>query len=109
MTQALPFILGLTAAMFGVEIHAVCALSNHWHLVVTDPRGVISEFLGQTHMLIARCVNAFRGRKEALWKPGRPSIVRLETPEDIFDKMSYVMAWGGSSPRGGALSSKSWI
>ena len=30
------YVLALAAARYGVQVHAYCVLSNHFHLVVTD-------------------------------------------------------------------------
>lgn len=91
VTRAILFILGYALAWFSIELHAAVVLSNHWHLVITDPRGRKSQFFRFVHMMIARSVNAFRGRFEAFWAPGRPNMVRLMTPDDILDKMVYVI------------------
>jgi len=85
------FVLGFAAALYGIEVHAAVALSNHWHLVLTDVRGRKSAFVQFVHMMTGRAVNAFRGRFEAFWSPGRPSMVQLLTPDDVLDKMVYVM------------------
>jgi putative transposase len=91
VTRALLFVLGFAVALYGVEIHAAVALSNHWHLVLTDVRGKKSAFVQFVHSMIGRAINAFRGRFEAFWSPGRPCMVQLLTRDDILDKMVYVM------------------
>jgi putative transposase len=91
VTRALLFVLGFATAWYGIELHAAVALSNHWHLVLTDVRGRKSAFVQFVHMMIGRAVNSFRGRFEAFWSPGRPSMVQLLTPDDVLDKMVYVM------------------
>lgn len=89
--QAILFILGYALNWFGLQLHAIAVLSNHWHVVVTDVRGKKSEFFQFVHSMIGRSVNAFRGRFEAFWAPGRPNMVRLVTREDILDKIVYVI------------------
>lgn len=73
VTRAILFILGYALAWFSLELHAAVALSNHWHLVITDLKGKKSQFFRLVHMMIARSVNTFRGRSEAFWAPGRRS------------------------------------
>lgn len=90
VTQAFLYCLGYAAAVCGVRLHAFVAVSNHWHVILTDPHAVLPRFLARVHRLIAVTVNLFRGRWEAMWSAEKPSIQTLETPEDILDKMIYV-------------------
>jgi REP element-mobilizing transposase RayT len=53
VTRALLYVLGFAATLYGIEVHAAVALSNHWHLVLTDTRGRKSAFLQFVHMMIA--------------------------------------------------------
>lgn len=92
ITQALVYCLAFAARRFGVICHCGVALSNHWHLVVTDPSGNVCRFVAFVHLLIAKAVNVYRGRWESMWAAGCCSIVRLETPDDILDKIIYVMS-----------------
>jgi hypothetical protein len=41
--------------------------------------------------MIGRAINAFRGRFEAFWSPGRPCMVQLLSRDDSSDTMVYVM------------------
>ena len=92
VTQAFLYCLGYAAFTFGIDVHAFVALSNHIHLVVTDPNGVLPEFMHCLDLLVAKTVNAYRGRWECMWAPGSYSAVRLETPEDVVAKIIYVLA-----------------
>jgi putative transposase len=76
----------------GVVLHAACVMSNHHHLVVTDPRGVLPNFLRELHRLTAKAMNAFQGQWENLWAAEPCNVVRLVTDEDIDDKIAYVAA-----------------
>lgn len=92
INKNIEFLLASVAKRTGVQIHAVTVLSNHWHCVVSDPEGRIPDFLRDVHALIARYVNSARNRKENLWSSEQTSLVRLEGPEDILDKIVYTMA-----------------
>src|SRR5690606_10812830 len=61
MDQLFLYALGLVAAKHGILVHAACVLSNHFHLVVTDLRGVLPQFLKEFHQYLALSVKAFRG------------------------------------------------
>jgi REP element-mobilizing transposase RayT len=90
--EILSYALAVAARRHGVKVHAYCVLSNHLHLVVTDPRGALPAFQQFLGMLVARAVNALLGRWENLWAPGSYSAVTLATPEDVVDKAAYVLA-----------------
>ncbi len=75
----------------GVVLHATCFMSNHHHLVVTDVRGVLPDFLRELHRSIAKALNASQGQWENLWSAEQTGVVRLGTQEDILAKMAYVV------------------
>jgi putative transposase len=86
------FVLAIAAQRFGIRVHAFCVLSNHFHLVVTDPDARLPAFVQYLCSLVARATNAFLGRWEAFWAQGSYSAVRLESPEDIVAKSAYTLA-----------------
>jgi putative transposase len=67
-------------------------MSNHVHVVATDPRGVYPDFLRDFHGLLARVVNAWRGRWEHFWDSNQASAVVLEDEAAQLDKLVYVVA-----------------
>jgi REP element-mobilizing transposase RayT len=86
------YVLALAARRFGVLVHAYCVLSNHYHLVVTDPYARLPAFLQLLDALVARALNASLGRWEAFWAPGSFSAVALGAPADVIDKAAYALA-----------------
>lgn len=86
------YVLALAVRRFGMRLHAFCVLSNHYHLVVTDPGAQLPAFGQYLDSLVARAVNASLGRWESFWAPSSYSAVELTTPQDILDKMVYVLA-----------------
>ena len=56
------YLLAVAARRYGVEVHAYCVLSNHYHLVVTDPQARLPAFQQFLDALVARAVNAHLGR-----------------------------------------------
>jgi putative transposase len=85
------YCLAHAANRTGVAVHAVCVLSNHHHLVVTDIRGVLPDFLRELHRLTAKAMNASQGQWENLWAAEPCNAVRLVTDEDVEDKIAYVV------------------
>jgi REP element-mobilizing transposase RayT len=97
------YVLSVAARRFGVHVHAFCVLSNHFHLVVTDPGARLPAFEQYLDSLVARAVNASLGRWEAFWAPSSYSAVALVAPEDVVAKVAYVLAnpvAAGLVPRG---------
>ncbi len=86
------YILAVAARRFGVRVHAFCVLSNHYHLVVTDPDAQLPAFGQYLDSLIARATNAALGRWEAFWAPSSYSAVVLVSPVDMLAKAAYVLA-----------------
>ncbi len=87
------FILAVAAKRFDIQLHAFCVvLSNHFHLVLTDPRANLPAFSRYLDSLVARATNASIGRWEHFWAPNSYSAVALQTPQDVLAKMAYVLA-----------------
>lgn len=90
--QAFVYCLAVAAERFGVQVHAFCALSNHYHLVVTDPEGKLPEFMHGLNGTLARCLNSYHARWENFWAPGTYSRVELAGEEDVLSKMVYTLS-----------------
>jgi len=90
--QLFRFILAVAAQRYGIQVHCFCVLSNHFHLVVTDPMGNSPAFMRDLCGLVARSFNAMHGRWETFWAPASYSSVVLLTPADVLDKMAYTLA-----------------
>lgn len=86
------YVLALAVQRFGIRLHAFCVLSNHFHLVLTDPYARLPAFHQLLDALVARAVNASLGRWEAFWAPDTYSAVRLLSRSDIVEKTAYVLA-----------------
>jgi putative transposase len=86
------FVLAVAAARYGVLIHAVCVMSNHVHLVLTDPRANLPEFSRLLDGVVAKAFNALYGRWENFWAPFSYSAVALVAPEDVVEKVAYTLA-----------------
>jgi hypothetical protein len=86
------YCLAYASLRTGILIHAVMVMSNHYHLVVTDPEGVLPSFMERLNKLVAKCMNASLGRWENLWATEPPSYVRLIGADAILDKIAYTVA-----------------
>jgi len=86
------YVLAVATRRFGVRVHVFCVLSNHFHMVVTDPDARLPAFEQYLDSLVARALNASLGRWESFWAtPSSYSAVALLSPEDIVEKAAYVL------------------
>ncbi len=83
--------LAYAAREYHIRVHAVCVMSNHFHLVVTDPRGLLPDFMHRLDMYVARAGNALLGRFEYFWAPGSYSMVELPDEQTVLDKIAYTL------------------
>ncbi|MCO5168645.1 MAG: hypothetical protein M9894_20075 [Planctomycetes bacterium] len=88
------YCLALAAEKYGIQVHALIVLSNHWHGLVTDPRGTLPEFLRWLHCNVAKALNVHLRRGESLWAPGSYSAVHLGDEAAVLDKLVYVITNG---------------
>jgi REP element-mobilizing transposase RayT len=91
-TEIFRFVLAVMSERYGILLHAFCVLSNHVHIVLTDPHARLPDFHRDLDALVARAVNRALRRWEAFWGRDGYSAVQLETPAAIVEKMVYVLA-----------------
>jgi REP element-mobilizing transposase RayT len=92
VNQVFAYVLALASRRYGVQVHAYCVLSNHVHLVLTDPHARLPAFQQFLAAFVARALNAHLGRWEYFWAPCTYSAVALDSPEDIVAKAAYTLA-----------------
>jgi REP element-mobilizing transposase RayT len=92
LTQLVVYALAVSAERYGIQVHAVCAMSTHLHLVVTDVDGVLPQFLQYFHRLVAHGTKRLRQWEGPLWDLRATSAVRLLTRAAIVEKIAYVLA-----------------
>jgi len=91
-TEVVGYLLAVGAERFHIELHAFCVMSNHLHLVVTDPEARLPAFFQFFDSMVARSMNARLGRWEHFWAPPSYSAVALQGPSDVIDKVAYLLA-----------------
>ncbi len=88
----LRYLLAVAAKRYGILLHAACVMSNHYHLVLTDPRAELPRFCQLLDGLAARVLNASYGRWETFWGPASYSAVELVSAKDVVEKTAYALA-----------------
>jgi REP element-mobilizing transposase RayT len=89
---ALEYLLAVGLARFGVLVVAAAFLSNHYHLILSDPEGRYPAFLQWFDSLVARAVNSRRGRCGRFWDGEQVHIEVLLDAEAVERKIAYVLA-----------------
>ncbi|WP_437966575.1 transposase [Sorangium sp. So ce260] len=92
INQLLIYALAVSARRYGIEVHALCAMSTHLHLVVTDVQGVLPRFLQFFHRIIALGTKVLRKWEGPVWDHEATSVVRLVTQAAVVEKIAYVIA-----------------
>ncbi len=87
--NAILYCLIEAALRFDIEIVMFAVMSNHHHTVLFDRHGHIVEFTEHFHRMVAKCINAMRGRWENLWSSVPPCVTHLVDPKDVIDKIVY--------------------
>jgi putative transposase len=90
--QVFEYALARAARLTGVLVHAWMVMSNHYHLVVTDPEARLPEFMRILNSRIARALNFCYQRRESFWSPGSYSAVQLCSEAAVLDKLVYTLA-----------------
>ena len=90
IVNAFIYCLAVAAQRFGIDVIDFIQLSNHMHEAIYDRFGNAPQFYEYFHVLLAKCVNAFRGRWENVFSSGQPGVVTLVTTEDLLDRLVYI-------------------
>ncbi len=90
--QIFLYLLAVAAKRTGIRVHAYCVMSNHFHMVITDPGTHLPAFHQYLDGLLARALNAALGRREAFWKPGSYNAVELVDSAAVLEKTAYALA-----------------
>lgn len=73
-------------------LHAITLMSTHYHLVVTDTRGLHPVFTRRLNRLFANFTKVHRAWSGEVFNAAGPSVVTLHTPEAVLDKIAYTLA-----------------
>ena len=92
MKELVEYSLAVSARLYGMEVHAFCAMSTHIHVVLTDTRGRLPLFLAYFHRLVAMGTKIFRHWEGSIWDSEQASTVELLTRDAIVEKIAYVLA-----------------
>lgn len=93
VNEILLYFLAEAAAYFEIEIHAFQFLSNHYHILLSDPNGDLPKFVHRFHTFVAKAMNEKLGRRENFWSTERTSMVDITDDGATFsNKLVYTLA-----------------
>ena len=92
ITQLITYALAVSAQRHGIQVHALCAMSTHLHIVMTDVKGVLPCFLRSFHRLVALGTKVLRAWEGPVWGHEATSAVRLLTREAVITEIVYTLA-----------------
>jgi REP element-mobilizing transposase RayT len=95
--EVITYCLFRAAERHDVLVHAVSTQANHFHAVVTDTRGELSDFMHWFGRHVALCLMEHYEKThphrqlEGIWSKQPFSATLLLTPEAILDKIAYTL------------------
>jgi len=88
--NAFVYCLAVAAQRYEIDVLDFMQMSNHLHDQIFDRHGNAPAFYEHFHKLLAKCMNALRGRWENFFSSEQVCVVRLENREDVIDKLVYI-------------------
>lgn len=88
--NAFVYCLAVAAQRYDVTVIDFIQMSNHLHDEIYDRHGNTPAFNEHFHKLLARCMNALRGRWENFFSSEQVGVVRTDTCEDLVDRLVYI-------------------
>ena len=92
VNELFAFLLAYCAAEHGVGLHGYVVQSNHAHFVLTDHRGVLPDMFRTLNSLLARGLNAARGRTGSVLERNNVDMKELHGLDAVVTMLVYVAA-----------------
>lgn len=98
VNEIMEYCIAWAARGRGILVHAVSVQSNHFHLVVTDTQGRLSDFMQELNRSAARCLLAYYRerfpdrRLDAVWTHAQSfNATQLITSNAVLDEIVYTL------------------
>jgi REP element-mobilizing transposase RayT len=97
VNEVFAYCLARAAQRCGIRLHAVVVEANHIHLLLTDPRRKLSEFMRWLDRQVSKCLLEIYAEShpertlEGIWSKEPFSATLLLTEKAIYDAFVYVL------------------
>ncbi len=88
--DSIMFLFARYVTKYGLLVHEFLFMSNHFHFVVTDPKGKLSDFLQHFDSMLSRQLNALRGTTGTNFEKD-PGILVIADDDGLLDKAVYTL------------------
>ena len=85
------YCLAYTAKKHDIQVHAAVMMSNHYHIDVTDPHGELAAWKQNFNSMLARGLNALRGRDDSFWAGKGPCDTLHPSGDDSLLDLVYTI------------------
>jgi len=92
LNRLIRFLLATYAKRYGIKLHAFVFMGNHFHLILTDTRGLLPKFMEQLDAMLTRVINKQLGRQGRLWESKPYTSWVFETREELLQHLVYLVA-----------------
>ncbi len=88
--NAVIYCLAVAAQRCNIDVILFTQMSNHIHHALYDRLGNAPAFYEHFHKLLAKCMNALRGRWENFFASEQVCVVRMDTREELIRRLVYI-------------------
>ena len=86
------YVIAILVNHYKLEVNALCAIPNHYHMRANDPDGRMSDFKRDCHSILAKLImHAYDEPDEQLWSSRQSNEVETVLPEDALSQMAYIL------------------
>ena len=85
------YTLAVKAEKFGIKLHAVCFMSNHYHLVATDTEARSPLFYQEWHLNMALALKKHLEWEENFWDSRKTAAFPISTLKGVIGKIVYTL------------------
>ena len=88
------YLLGVYLKRYGIELHCVIQMSDHYHLLITDRLGLAPRFFRDFHAKMANVFKLERGWADPLWDKEQTTVIEPVTDAGAIRAIAYIVTNG---------------
>jgi putative transposase len=91
VVRVFEYLFAVAATKYGMQVHELLCMSNHFHVLMTDVEGRLPDFMEYFDSLLARSLNAMRGTSGSVFEKGY-GLVEVTDEEKAIEHAVYTLA-----------------